>query len=275
MLRILYDNKADSASVLTASSTSGSLGVTNLLTDVKNEVHRATDTSVTYTLNWASPVVVNAAILAFANLTSTATIRARAYTNVADAAPATDSGTVLACAYQPFGLWKWGMLPLGVNAFSYGGFTYGRVYLPATSCKKLVIDVIDGDNDSGYVEAARLITGAYWEAEINPAYGPSIAPKSNTQHKRTDAGDLRTERRPVSRGLKLNLAMIAAGADRAQVYDILRGNGMTQPVFVSLFPQNADPALEQSHQIWGKLNDSAMTNPSYGIHAAPLEIEEI
>jgi hypothetical protein len=275
MLRILYDNKADTASVLTASTTSGALAASNLLTDYKTEVHRATATSVTYTLNWAAPVVVNAAILAFTNFTSTATMRARAYTNIADGSPATDSGTVLACAYQPFGLWDWGMLPLGVNAFSYGGFAYGRVYLPATSCQKLVIDVVDVDNTAAYVEAARLITGAYWEPGINPDFGPSIAPKSNTKHQRTDAGDLRTERRPVSRSLKLNLGMIAAGADRARVYDILRGNGMTKPVFLSLFPENAEPALEQAHQLWGKLNDSVVSHPTYGIFAAPLEIEEI
>jgi hypothetical protein len=59
------------------------------------------------------------------------------------------------------------------------------------------------------------------------------------------------------------------------VYDLLVGNGMTRPVFVSLFPAHSDPRREQSHQIYGKLLDSAMSAPSFGVFAAPLEIEEI
>lgn len=275
MLRILYDNKADTASVLTQSSTAGSLAAANLLTDIKTEVSRSTATSQTFTLNWASAIVANMAALPFCNLTSTATMRARGYTNVADSSPAVDSGTVLCCAYQPFGLWSWGMLPLGVNAFSYGGYAYARAYFAATPIKKLVIDVVDVDNTLGYIEAGRLVTGAYWQPDIDPGFGLSVAPQSNTSHRRNDAGDLRTERRPVSRLLKLSLGLIQSAADRAQVYDILRGNGMTRPVFLSLFAENADPALEQSHQIYGKLSDSAMANPDWGIFSAPLEIQEI
>ena len=59
--------------------------------------------------------------LVAAGRTSTATIRARAYTLAADVSPAVDTGAVLACGYSPLGLWPWGTVPLGVNAFSYGG----------------------------------------------------------------------------------------------------------------------------------------------------------
>lgn len=278
-LRILYDNRADEAATLAADTTSGSLAAANLLTDIKNEVHRSTATTVRYTLTFDALEVFNMAALAFCNLTSTATMRARVYTNTADVVdtdtPAGDSGAVLCCAYQPFGLWDWGMMPLGVNAFSYGGFAYGRVYFDAVNGRKLVLDVSDVDNTAGYIEAARLIAGVYWSPEYNASHGASLLPKSNTQHRRTDAGDLRTERRPVSRSVRLDLAMLRSATDRARVYDLLRGNGMTQPVFLSLYPQHSDPSLEQSHQVWGKLHDSAMANPAHGVFTAPLEIEEI
>lgn len=278
-LRILYDNRVDDATSLVADSTSGTLAAANLLTDAKTQVHRATAKTVRYTAQFASDEVFNMAALAFANFSSTATMRARVYASTADvvgvATPQVDSGLVACCAYAPFGLWPWGMLPLGVNAFTYGGYAYGRVYFDAAVGRKLVIDVADAGNSAAYVEAARLIAGAYWEPEIDANHGWRLAPQSNTSHKRTDAGDLRTEIRPRSRRLSLDLNVITSDSDRARVYDIFRGNGMARPVFLSLHPEDEDPALEQSNQIWGKLDDSAISNPSYGIFAAPLDIQEI
>jgi hypothetical protein len=278
-LRILYDNAADDCSSIAADTTSGTLVAANLLTDIKTEVHRSTSTTVRYTLEWASLQTLNMVALPFCNLTSTATIRARLYTNTSDvvgsATPAVDSGSVLACAYATLGTWAWGAAPLGVNAFSYGGATYGRAYFTAAQGRKLVVDVVDVDNTAGYIDAARMVTGYYWTPEKNAAYGPSIAPKSNTQPRRTDAGDLRTERRPQHRVLKLDLQYIDNEEDRATVYDLLVGNGMTRPVFVSLFPADANPRLEQAHQVYGKLSDSEMSAPRFAMFAAPLEIEEI
>jgi hypothetical protein len=278
-LRILYDNLADTALSLAADSTAGALVAANLLTETKAEVHRSTALTVRYTLTWATTQAFNMAALAFTNFSSAATMRARVYPNSTDVPdtdpPTVDSGAVLCCGYQPFGLWDWGMLPLGVNAFSYGGFAYGRVYFPPANGLKLVIDVDDSLSSASYLEAARLITGAYWSPEFNAVHTPQLTPDSNTQHRRNDAGDLRTERRPVSRTLRLDLAALRSAADRLAVYNLLRGNGMTKPVFVSLFPQHSDPSLEQMHQIWGKLNDSAMTHPSLGMFAAALQIEEI
>jgi hypothetical protein len=278
-IRILYENVADDCSSIVADSTSGTLVAANLLTDIKTEVHRSTSTTVRYTLEWASLQTLNMAALPFCNLTSTATIRARLYTNTSDvvgvATPAVDSGTVLACAYATLGSWAWGAAPLGVNAFSYGGAAYGRVYFTAAQGRKLVVDVVDVDNTAGYIDAARMVTGSYWTPDKNPAYGAGIAPKSNTQGRRTDSGDLRTERRPQHRVLKMDLHFIALEEDRATVYDLLVGNGMTRPVFVSLFPADANPRREQAHQVYGKLVDSAMTAPHFGVFAAPLEIEEL
>lgn len=278
-LRILYNNVADECSSIAADSTSGSLVAANLLTDTKTEVHRSTSTTVRYTLQWASLQTLNMAALPFCNLTSTATIRARLYTNTSDvvgsATPAGDSGVVLACAYAALGVWAWGSAPLGVNAFSYGGSAYGRVYFPSAQGRKLVLDVVDTDNTAGHIDAARIVAGHYWSPARNAAYGPSIAPKSNTQGRRTDSGDLRTERRPQHRVLRLDLTHLDNADDRATVYDLLVGNGMTRPVFVSLFPEHSDPRREQSHQVYGKLIDSAVSAPSFGVFAAPLEIEEI
>lgn len=275
-LRILYNNLADTATSLTADTTSGSLAASNLLTDRKSEVHRATGKTAQYDIRWAAGQIINMACLAFTNFSSAATMRVRGYTNVADVTPALDTGAQLCCAYQPFGLWDWGTVPLGVNAFSYGGYAYARSYFTAGTFARLLIDIDDSISTLSYVEAARLIVGSYWSPQVNADWGAKITPESNTQHERSEAGDLRTERRPVSRTLALDLSQIVSETDRQRVYDILRGNGMTRPVFCSLYPEDASPALEQSGQIYGKLKgDSGISHPMFGMFASALEILEV
>ena len=274
-LRILHDNAANRVSSLSASTTSGSLAAANLLTDRKAEVHRATATSVTYTATWASPQLMSMVALAFTNYTSTATIRVRAYTLAADASPAVDTGAVLACGYSPLGLWPWGTVPLGVNAFSYGGGTYGRAYFTAGAYEKLVIDIVDVDQPAAYVEASRLIVGAYWAPEYNPGYGATARVNDTTANSRSQSGDLRSDVGTVSRSLPVDLERIVP-TDRARLWNILRGSAKSGPVFISLFPEDDDPELEQAHQLYGKLaSDLAISHPMYGLFSAPLEVEEI
>ena len=273
-LRILYDNAADTAT-LTASTEAGSLVVENLLTDIKSEVWRATATTAAIEAEWTDPVMCRMAAIPFCNLTSTATIRVRGYTNAADVSPAVDTGTILACAYDPLGSW-FGTRPLGVNAFSYGGGTYARAYFAATWVRKLVIDIVDDDNTSGYVEASRLVAGDYWSPQYNASQGAELLPADDSKHDRSDSGDLRTKRGPQYRVLNISLdAMFTA--DRARLYEILRGNGLYRPLFISLFPGNeSDPLLEQAHQLYCKLSSkSAIALPLFSIYAAPLEFEEI
>ena len=274
-LRILHDNAANRVSSLSASTTSGSLAAANLLTDRKAEVHRATATSVTYTATWASPELMSMVALAFANYTSTATIRVRAYTLAADASPAVDTGAVLACGYSPLGLWPWGTVPLGVNAFSYGGGTYGRAYFTAGAYEKLVIDIVDVDQPAAYVEASRLIVGAYWAPEYNPGYGATARVNDTTANSRSQSGDLRSDVGTVSRSLPVDLERIVP-TDRARLWNILRGSAKSGPVFISLFPEDDDPELEQAHQLYGKLaSDLAISHPMFGNFSAPLEVEEV
>jgi hypothetical protein len=186
-----------------------------------------------------------------------------------------DTGAVLACGYSPLALWPWGTVPLGVNAFSYGGGTYARAYFTAGAYEKLVIDIVDADQTAAYVEAARLIVGAYWSPQYNAACGAAARVNDTTTNSRSQAGDLRSDVGTVSRSLPLSLEWVAE-ADRPRLWNILRGSAKSGPVFVSLFPEDADPELEQAHQIWGKLaSDLAISHPMYGLFSAPLEVEEI
>lgn len=81
-LRIIYDNIADTATI-TATSTSGSLSTSNLKKDIKGLVHRSIGNSVTYTLVWASARTIGGVALPATNLSATATIEVRLYSNSA------------------------------------------------------------------------------------------------------------------------------------------------------------------------------------------------
>jgi hypothetical protein len=185
-----------------------------------------------------------------------------------------DSGNVLACAYAPLGMWDWGA-PLGVNAFTRGGGTYGRLWFPQLLAKQIVIDLADPDNPAGYIEAARLVVGAAWSPTFNADYGASVTPEDASQNYRTDGGTLLTEAGARYRKLSIQLSHMRP-QDRANFWRIVRGNGKARPLFFSLFPESADPELEQAHQVYGKLSSMpSISTPFFNTYAAPCEIEEI
>jgi len=76
-LRIVSDNAIARAAALVASTTAGGLAAANLAIDKKSSVHRATDTSVTYTASWPTAEPLGCVALPFCNLSPTAQMRVR------------------------------------------------------------------------------------------------------------------------------------------------------------------------------------------------------
>lgn len=273
-LRIVYDNAADRAT-LSASSTAGSLVVDNLHTDIKPQVWRSTSVSATLTALFASSELVGCVALPFCNLTATSTVRVRLYSQPGDVIASYDSGVVLFCPYSGFDLWDWGTLALGVNAFSYGGGNYGCVWIPITSCKKAVIDIVDTDNTAGYIEASRLVMGTYWSPDHQADYGVTLTPQDSSQQYRTDGGELMTDIGTRNRKIAFNLSYMSPN-DRTTFWNIQRGAGLSRSLFFSLFPEDSDKHLEESYQIYGKFSAvSAIGLPQLNAYSAPVEIEEL
>ncbi|TNC78542.1 hypothetical protein FHI69_04460 [Janthinobacterium lividum] len=273
-LRIIYDNAADRA-VLSASSQAGTLGPANLQREGKSVVLRSIGAGLSITATWPAPEIVGGVALPFCNLTPGATIRVRGYIEVGHPVPAFDTGVVPACEYARLGMWDWGALPLGLNAYSYGGGTYARCWFQMRSIRKLVIDLEDPDNPAGYIEAARLVAGAYWSPEQNASYGAGIAPVDSSSQYRNGAGEQKVERGVMYRKLSLALDHMTP-LDRAELWRIVRGNGLSRPLFISLYPDSDDVELEQTHQVYGRLaNLAAITTPSFQAYATNIEIEEL
>jgi hypothetical protein len=272
-LRVVYDNAADRAT-LSASSTAGGLVVNNLLTDFKSEVWRSTSTTATLTITWATAEIIGMVALAFCSLSPLATFRVRGYAHAADTTPLIDV-TGYACEGSDLTSFNWGSEPLGVNAYSYGGGTYGVLWFTQDAYEKLVIDIVDNTNTLGYIEASRVICGSYWSPTYNAEYGVQVGITDNSKQERTDAGDLRTDRGTIAKTLSFDVSFLTS-QDRNKVYNILRGNGLFRPIYVSLTPEADDPTEEQVFQIYGKMSRQGSIKYQFiNQFSSTIEIEEL
>ena len=303
-LRIIYNNILDlPTTIITASSsaTGTATPLSNLKLDSKSQVWRSASTGVAngtglYTtkvnivLSFVE-AIIGGVMLPFCNLSSAAKIRVRGYTGTAPTTGGTtntpisvaagtlvqDSTKIFSSPYQTFGLWNWGSLPLGVNSYSYGGGTYGRVWMPTQlACTSLLIEIEDTDCPNPYIEISRIITGSYWSPKYNTSFGLSTGSQDLSKHQRSESGDLITNRGIRYRNMRFDLTWLPP-EDRLEFTRILRGNGLPRPLFISLFPNNSeDYEKEQSHQIYGKLSQlSDITHPIFEIYSTSIDIEEI
>lgn len=297
-LRIIYNNLIDTAGITITTGASGAASantpVTNMLRDTKSLVWRSI-TSTTTTVKVKMVVsgfssIVGGIILPFCNLSTVATIRVRGYTGAiptlggtVDLPTATatgtqvfDTGAVIAAPIQQLGLWNWGTIALGANGYSYGGGTYGRVWLDnQISCTSLLIEIDDTNTDK-YIEISRLVIGSYWSPKYNTSYGLSNTIKDLSAHERSESGDLITNRGVTFNTMNFDLTWLTP-ADRLDFTRIIKGNGLPRPLLISLFPDNAeDWAKEQAHQIYGKLSQlSGIQHSMLDTYSTQIEIEEI
>lgn len=271
-LRVVYDNAVDRATIV-ASATAGSLAASNLKTDYKSEIWRSTGQTATLTFTWATGELLGMFALAFCNLTSAATFRIRGYAEATDSVPVFDLSSQAASGVSLSDL-AWGTEPLGVNAYAYGGGSYGSAWFPQGAYKKLVVDVSD-NSLAGFLEASRAISGPYWSPVYNTEYGCSVGIIDNSKQERTDAGDLRTDRGTVHKTLSFDLNYMPK-ADRDALFNIIRGNGLFRPIYVSLMPEDSDSLGEQVFQVYGKMAKQASIKYQFlNQYSASLDVEEI
>lgn len=275
-IRIVYNNRLAENASLTASTTAGSLVVANLLSDLKSEVWRSTSTTASITATWSSLTQFSCVAIPFCNLTTTATVRIRLYSDTAGTTLVLDTGAITAVLVPMFGYADASMPTFGVNNFGYGGSSSAVVYFTATNARRMVVDIVDSSNVSGYIECSRLVVGTYWTPTNNPPIDSvRVSMSELSKQERSDAGDLFTDRGPIYKTLTFNLQYLPA-TDRDYLWRITRGNGMTRPIFVSLIPESSDAKEEAMFQVYGKLSrQSEIQYQFMGQFAGQLQIEEI
>ena len=281
-LRILHDNAADRA-ILSASSQAGTLGPANLQRDSKSAVLRATGVAQTITVTWPTAELVACVALISTNLTSSAKMRVRGFAMPGDGAAVLDTGSIFPCPAATHGSYPWATLPLGWNAYRWGGVNSwargggadGVAWFAPVRVRQLMIDVHAPQSPEGYVEISRLVAGNYWSPEQNAEYGAQLLLQDSTEDYRTAAGELKSALGVSSDKLSVTLAHLTP-MDRARLMRVLRENGKGKAMLFSLFPENPDPLLEQDHMLYGKVsNIDAVATPYFETYSAPLQIEGI
>jgi len=272
-LRIVSTNLATNAT-LAASTEAGALVIENMLLESKTQVWRSTGTTESITATFTS-APVSCVALPINNFTATATLRVRVYTLSGDGSPVLDTGNVLCCQYVTMDKIDFADGPLNANAFSFGGGTYASLYFAQANAEKVVIDIIDSANSNGYVEASNIIIGKYWSPERNADYGVALMFNDTSKHTRNGSGDLMTDRGAIYKSLAFNLGQMQT-ADRTELIQILIRNGMSVPLFISIFPESTDDQENQLYQLYGKLTKlGAIGRYKFGLDKFSVNIEEI
>lgn len=298
-LRIIYKNLVDS-STITASSTQNSTTTpaTNLKSDIKSKVWRSSPNTASSTtskgillVDFGSLQNIGGVALAFTNFVSNAQVTVRGYTVMPTlsgtiAAPTLTGGTQsyvvassTACPWNVLGLSNLGV---GANTYAYGGGTTARVWLGdanrAIQVRGVSIEITDTYSAAAtnlFVEVSRLIVGNYWSPVYNTSYGMTETIKDLSTTQRTEAGDLITKRGPRFSNLSFDLKWLAQ-SDRIEMTRILLGNGMTVPLFISLFPDDTIPEVERAHQIYGKITSiPGVSYSTWLTYSSQIDVEQV
>lgn len=242
-LRILYNNKA--------STLAGSSGA-SALTDKKSQT-TAFSANTAQTLISSSTLTGKIMVVAMVNTLSSVTMSVTPIGRLLTGTVTDTSTTTLTAGDSGTGNIKYVAvyfdLPSALNSFSV--------------------------SFSSDVNVSRILIGNYWEPKHNISYGVTVGYNDSTTVERLQSGDQYVITSPRNKTMNFDLQYIA-DEDKYVLFDILRTNGKAVPIFVSLFPENADKNLEQMYSIYGRFNTLPnMSYATYTMHASSLQLEEV
>lgn len=273
-VRILSDNIADRGTV---SAGSAAITADYLKTDEKTEAWRsaATVTSTNVSVSWTTAESVSMVAFPFCNFSPTATIIVQLYSDTAGTVLVYTSPSTLcspSAATKVAGL----TMAQSSSAYNYLGGTSAVVYFPLrTDVKKVVINIVDTSNLQGYLEAARLVVGAYYTPVYDAEMGASININDTTTTMRSDAGSLKRDMGTKSKGITFDLSTMQA-SDRLNIWRIVSYCGVSYPVWISLYPENTDKNLEHAYTVFGCFSKmSGISAKAVGVFGTSLEIEGV
>lgn len=182
-----------------------------------------------------------------------------------------DSGAILCCG-APARVPRGWTAAQAASAYAYGGGAHAVHWLPSqVTAMTLMVDIVDTGNLQGYIEAARLVVGPYWSPAQNPA-SVDVETVDTAVDYRTEAGDQMVDAGPVYRKLMVEMRAMSA-ADRVSASNLI-GGSRAYPVFLSVFPESPDLALERDYTAYGRRaagsNIDIQNSVTYGI-AIPIE----
>jgi len=275
-LRIVYKNLFDDYDTLTqiVGSTAAGFPLTNLIDDTKSKTWRSTDLlSPKIKITWAASQTLSCVALAFSNLIAGSTFQITLYDATSGGTLLLDTGAVdVDYSYDaPIGFGS-----IGSASFAYGGGANVAAFFASTSgVRRMEIEFTSAGNPDGYIEISRIIAGAYWEPEKGASYGASVAFVDSTIGQRTSAGGLITDRGTIHREMSFSLGAMNA-TDKANLNNLFRSIGNSQPLFISLTPGESNTEGELFGQIYGKLEGGVSAEFAfYRYYSSQIKIMEM
>lgn len=271
--RILNDNASDRATLSASNSASGT-AIGNVKTNRKGMIWESTTNTPQITATFAQNESIGVVIMPICNLSATATVRVRCYSDAGGTTliAGSDTGTVSAVPAPINAFSNWITAPLGVNGFAYGSGAYAIVWLAAqyTNVRHVKIDFVD----TAPVQLSRLVLGKYYELNDNPDDEILFEFVSKTVRTRNDAGDVENEMGVIYKQLTLPTSFFQI-TDRKNLIEIIRKNNMSYPLFISVMPNDTDKLTEHTLSIFGFLTElSKFKIRSFGYNASSITIEE-
>lgn len=274
MAKFIFKDVARAAQIVASSTALGTF-TASMLTNVKQEVHRSVGTTASYSLTFAASQTVGGVHLPWANLSPTATIRVRAYSDAAGATLVKDTGLILACPAPAIDLMGNWTPALAASAYAYGGGAHARAWFDNVLVRRLVIDVVDTANLQGYIECGRIFVGAQFSPTETADYGAPITSDDASTSYRDDAGNLRHYRSFKSKKASIDLSHLSP-PDRSAVWAARVALGTTEPFVYALHPGVADVELERDNQgLFCFSASAALSTPGFERHAMTFDMETV
>lgn len=266
-LRILYNNVADSATI-TASTTASGFAASNVQNAQKTSVHRSTGTTVTYTLNWASPQKINGIALPATNLANNDGIEVKAYDNNSNLI--TTIASTYACRDR-IPLLQSGATTTDYTQFSFGGATKTSIWFPTWPGDTSRLEIKLTSGTVSQIDCARIVCGEYWEPTRQVDKGIELGFTDQSEVITTRSGNTYVDRKPITETMNFQLQYLSE-SDRQQFMKIMRSWGSTGLIYVCVFPDNTNPELTQAYSIYGRLQANALQYQFFNYYSSSVQL---
>jgi len=267
-IRIIYNNVADLASSITATSTASGFSTDNLKTNQKTLVHRNTGTTgVTYTITWSSNQIINSIALPATNLVSGATIKIILYD--VNNNKVEETSNLSACTGKSIVLQN-GNTTSTYTDFIFGGATKTSVWLTTTytNIRKMDIILVNGTST---IDCSRIICGKYWESSQQVERGITLGSNDASEVIITRSGNIYIDRRPITESMNFNLNYINE-TSRKELLSIFRTWGLSGFMYICVFPNNSNPEITQAYSIYGRNQSNSLEYAVNGFYNTSLDI---
>lgn len=240
-VRLIAPNVFDLATLTDSPAMLATLPVENLQDAARARVARSDGLPATQYIrgDWTASQACSGFALWRHNLTGAATLRLKLWAGAGQTGTLLyDSGAVALGDVNLWGEFTWGVDTWGGWLFQDWPVAAAIMWFASVSALSFELAIVDPANTAGYMQASRIYLGQYFSpSDKNFNFGGKMRWEDESTQERTDGGSLRTDTREPYRVFRFLMATLIE-ADRAALSEILRVNGKSLDMFLSMYPED-------------------------------------